>query len=99
MELNRLQKLAGLPLTESVNLTEGAITKKVELTWSPKAPGQLGDMAILDYTPEVEKLAKLIGIEENELPKKFGSIYVQFTMAGLIFMERKQDGDTMEERG
>lgn len=78
MELNRLQKLAGLPLTESKKTLEESKTDKIEIHFSDARNGQFGDMVTLDGSVAVGELAKMLGIPDGWKKTKIGKVWASF---------------------
>jgi hypothetical protein len=92
MDLNRLQKLAGLPLTESKIVSE-AISAKTEIHASSKMVGQLGDVIVLHGGGKaLEALAKMLGIPDGwkKVKVKTG-IWAAYDGDRLTFFNKELD--------
>lgn len=97
MDLNRLQKLAGLPLTEAVKLDEAAFSK-IEIHSSKPGPGQLGNIIVMEGGKELEDLAKLLGVPDGWKKTKIkDGVWSAYDGERLSFFNKEDDFQPEDE--
>ena len=99
---NQLRTLAGMPTTSDGDATlSEAVAKnsrimegseQIEVHFSPKSPGALDDIFVLDGTANISKLADALGIPDGWELTAVGPIWAAFNSGDrLVFFKNKND--------
>ena len=105
MELNRLQKLAGLPLTESKApevLAEASNEAKIDGTFAKQSMGQMGDICILfDDGKVIKQLAEMLGLsgdwKKTKMPNGTFASYLSGDRLSFYTSEHDYNPDEFED--
>jgi len=92
---NDLMKHKGV----KVKVVKESISQSVEIYYSPKAMGQLGEIYTIDASKNVTKLAQALGIKDGwKEPVKVGGLFASLNSGDrLAFFSNEKDYHPDEE--
>lgn len=104
MDIQRMQQLAGMPVTpaqtlnESKQLNEGTVSEKVEIHASGPMQGQLGDIIVIEGGKTMDALAKLFGVPGGWKKTQIKpGIWAAYDGGRLTFFNKENDFQAEDE--
>lgn len=99
MDLKRIQQLAGLPITESVQVTEGTSHEyHTEIHAVGPTMGQLDNVIVMDDNPAVKMIAETLGIPDGWKMVPLGDGYAAYNSGDrLTFFKNARDFQADDE--
>ena len=97
MDLNRLQQLAGLPLTESKQPVMEETSENVEAYVQNGGRGLMGDMVNLMDGKAVKKIVEILGLTKDK-PIKVGKGFMGYDGHQLVIFQAEKDWDYGAEK-